>query len=249
MDEHRNQYSDEQNGHQQAQPSESSYNPEAPSGDQHEQPPYGQAQNNQTSSQQWQNDRHPWPDGSQNSQQQWQNGPHNSQQWQNTPPNSQQYWQNSSPNSQQQWQNGPQNNQPYWQNGPQNSQQYWQDNPQNNQQYWQDNPQTNQQYWQNGQVPPKRNNLALASMITGIFALITCCIPLVQFPLAVTAIVLVILSKKKQPLSGFAIAGLVMGILAILISIVMVIYMGAYLRLMNDPEFSRLLNEMLEMYQ
>ena len=170
----------------------------------------------------------PWQNASQNDQQYWQNGPQNNQQ----------YWQSNSPNGQQPWQNGPQNNQSYWQNDSQNNQPYWQNNSPNN-----------QPYWQNGQPPKRRNNLALASMIVGIFALITCCVPFIQFPLAVTAIVLVILSKKKQPLSGFAIAGLVMGILAILLSIVMLLYWGAYLQLMNDPEFSKILNEIMEMYQ
>ena len=134
-------------------------------------------------------------------------------------------------------------------NQPPYGQQPWQNDSQNNQPYWQNNSPNNQPYWQNGQPPKRRNNLALASMIVGIFALITCCVPFIQFPLAVTAIVLVILSKKKQPLSGFAIAGLVMGILAILLSIVMLLYWGAYLQLMNDPEFSKILNEMMEMYQ
>lgn len=156
---------------------------------------------------------------------------------------------NQPPYGQQPWQSASQDDQHYWQNGPQNNQQYWQNNSQNNQQYWQNNSPNNQPYWQNGQPPKRRNNLALASMIVGIFALITCCVPFIQFPLAVTAIVLVILSKKKQPLSGFAIAGLVMGILAILLSIVMLLYWGAYLQLMNDPEFSKILNEMMEMYQ
>lgn len=174
----------------------------------------------------------------------------------NQPPYEQQPWQNASQNDQPYWQGGPQSNQQYWQNGSQNSQQpwqnnqsYWQNDSWNNQQYWQNNSPNNQQYWQNGQPPKKRNNLALASMIVGIFALITCCVPFIQFPLAVTAIVLVILSKKKQPLSGFAIAGLVMGILAILLSIVMLLYWGAYLQLMNDPEFSKILDEMMEMYR
>ena len=134
-------------------------------------------------------------------------------------------------------------------NQPPYGQQPWQNAPNSDQQYWQNGSPGSQPYWQNGQHQKKRNNLALASMIVGIFALITCCVPFIQFPLAVTAIVLVILSKKKQPLSGFAIAGLVMGILAILLSIVMLLYWGAYLQLMNDPEFSKILNEMMEMYQ
>ncbi len=86
-------------------------------------------------------------------------------------------------------------------------------------------------------------------MIVSIFALITCCIPFLQFPLAVTAIVLVILSKKGRPLHGFAIAGLVMGIISILMSIFMTFYWGIVISTMNDPEFMSMYNEILEMYQ
>ena len=118
----------------------------------------------------------------------------------NQPPYGQQPWQNAPNSDQQYWQNGSQNSQQPWQNGQQNNQQYWQNGSQNNQQYWQNGSPGSQPYWQNGQPQKKRNNLALASMIVGIFALITCCVPFIQFPLAVTAIVLVILSKKKQPL-------------------------------------------------
>lgn len=258
MDEYRNQNSDEPNSRGQAQPSESSYNSEAPGTNQQEQQAHGQPQSGQAygqgqSGQPGQNEPQSgqpyWSNEPQNGQPYWPATPQNNQaQWQGGPQNSQ-HWQNGSPGSQPYWQNEPQNNQSYWQSGSPNNQQYWQNDSQNGQQYWQNGSSGGQQYWQNGQAPRKRNNLALASMIVGIFALITCCIPFIQFPLAVTAIVLVILSKKKQPFSGFAIAGLILGILAILSSIVMLLYWGAYLQLMNDPEFSRLINEMMQMYQ
>lgn len=109
-----------------------------------------------------------------------------------------------------------------------------------------------QSYQQNSyqQTPPKQpNGMALASMIVGIFALLTCCIPFIQFPLAVIAIVLVILSKKGRPFHGFAIAGLVMAIISVLISIGMTFYWGYVIKLMNDPEFMSMYNEIMEMYQ
>ena len=117
-------------------------------------------------------------------------------------------------------------------------------------------PYQNQSYYQQpygqppyGQPPKQTNNLALASMIVGIFALLACCIPFVQFPLAVVSIVLVVLSKKGQPLSGFAIAGLVLAIISIIISILMTLYWGFLISMMNDPEFMSIYNEMLEMYE
>ncbi len=169
-----------------------------------------------------------------------------SQQWQqpNNLPDNRQPWQGELQNNQSYWQNGPQNNQPYWQNGPQNNQSYWQNGPQDNQSYWQQ--QGGQQYWQ--QPPRQQNNLALASMIFGIFSLLTCCIPFFQFPLAIISIVLVILSKKKQPLTGFAIAGLIMGIISIFISILMVLYWGQVVSFMNSHEFMDTYNEMVQLY-
>ena len=148
---------------------------------------------------------------------------------------------------------------PYQQNGQQN--QYEQTGQQNlyGQNPYQQNGQQNsyqqvpyqQPYQQNSyqQVPPKQSNgMALASMIVGIFALLTCCIPFVQFPLAVISIVLVILSKKGRPFHGLAIAGLVMAIISVLVSIGMTFYWGYVLKLMNDPEFMEMYNEIMEMY-
>ena len=151
---------------------------------------------------------------------------HNSNQ--NQPESSDNSWQ--SDNSQ------PQNND---QNNDQNN------NQNNNQNDYQNNYQNNYQY----EAPQKETNrLAVASMIVGIFAMLTCCIPFIQFPLAVVTIVLVILSKKGKPFNGFAVAGLVLGILAVIISIGMTIYWGVLISLMKDPEFMSIYNSLLESY-
>ena len=151
---------------------------------------------------------------------------HNSNQ--NQPESSDNSWQ--SDNSQ------PQNND---QNNNQND---YQNNYQND---YQNNYQNNYQY----EAPQKETNrLAVASMIVGIFAMLTCCIPFIQFPLAVVTIVLVILSKKGKPFNGFAVAGLVLGILAVIISIGMTIYWGVLISLMKDPEFMSIYNSLLESY-
>ncbi len=83
-------------------------------------------------------------------------------------------------------------------------------------------------------------------MIVGIFSLLGCCIPFIQFPLAMIAIVLAILSRKGQPFSGFAVVGLVLGILSILVSVLMTVYWGY---LLSHPEFLDLYNEMMQMYE
>lgn len=168
----------------------------------------------------------------------------------------------SNQTSQEQQQNGQGNppEQPNFQEQPQFQQYLNQEQAQQQQnpyqQPYQQSPyqqnQYQQSYQQNSyqQAPPKQSNgMALASMIVGIFALLTCCIPFIQFPLAVIAIVLVILSKKGRPFHGFAIAGLVMAIISVLISIGMTFYWGYVIKLMNDPEFMSMYNEIMEMYQ
>ena len=99
---------------------------------------------------------------------------------------------------------------------------------------------------------PERNNMAIASMIVGIFALLTSCCSFVGFILSVTGIVLVILSKKGKPLSGFAVAGLVLSILGLVFTLLMFAYWLLVLNIMKDPEWGPMLNEMMntmEKYQ
>ena len=100
--------------------------------------------------------------------------------------------------------------------------------------------------------PPykQQNNMALAAMIVGIFSLLSCCIPPLQFALSVVGILLVIFSKKGgKPWSGFAIAGLVLSILSLIISIVMVIYVIFAFQMMRDPQYAPLFNEIYQMYE
>lgn len=100
------------------------------------------------------------------------------------------------------------------------------------------------------QQPYKQpNNMALASMIVGIFSLLSCCFPPLQFVLGIVGILLVIFSKKGKPWSGYAIAGLVMSIISLLISIVMVLYLALAFQMMRDPQFAPLFNEVYEMYE
>lgn len=105
------------------------------------------------------------------------------------------------------------------------------------------------------QIPPQQppykqpNNMALASMFVGIFSLLSCCLPPLQFLLGVVGILLVIFSRRGKPWSGFAVAGLVMSILALLISIAMVIYLVFAFQMMRDPQFAPLFNEIYEMYE
>ena len=184
----------------------------------------------------------------------WENAqnPQNSA-WQSGQDSQKYGWQNSQNQQNSGWQNGQNQQNSEWQNGQNQQNSGWQNGQSQQNSAWQ-NGQTPQNYaWQNDQYQQPQtkqsNGMALASMIVGIFALLSCCIPFIQFPLAVIDIVLVILSKKGKPFHGFAIAGLVLGIISILISIGMTIYWGAVITMMKDPEFMSMYNEILEMYQ
>lgn len=172
--------------------------------------------------------------------------------WENAQNPQNSAWQSGQDSQNYGWQNGQNPKNSGWQNGQNQQNSGWQ-NGQNQQNFgWQNGQNQQNSAWQNNQYPPQpkqSNGMALASMIVGIFALLSCCIPFIQFPLAIIDIVLVILSKKGKPFHGFAIAGLVLGIISILISIGMTIYWGAVITMMKDPEFMSMYNEILEMYQ
>ena len=104
-------------------------------------------------------------------------------------------------------------------------------------------------------LPQKeKTSMATASLIVGIFAIISCCIPPFQFFLGVVGLLLAIFSKKGRPFEGVAVAGLVLSIGAILFSIFVVAYIyivGVLVR--TDPAFAEMYNEMynimMEQYQ
>lgn len=129
------------------------------------------------------------------------------------------YWQNPQNDGQIPPQNPGQN--PYWQN-QQNSGQF---PPQNEQPpYWQNQYNNGQPpYWQNQPQRPRRekNSFATISLISGIFALLTlCCF---AFPVAIIcgvgAVCFAIISKKGQPFRGSAVAGIILGVIAVLLGI------------------------------
>lgn len=94
------------------------------------------------------------------------------------------------------------------------------------------------------------NNMALTSMIIGIFGLLlACCFPPLQFLLGVTSLLLAIFSKKGKPFHGFAIAGLILSILCILVSIAVIAYFALVYSMMRDPQYAPLFHELYELYQ
>lgn len=147
----------------------------------------------------------------------------------------------------------PQNNgqDPYWQN-QQNSGQF---PPQNGQPpYWQNQYNNGQPpYWQNQPQRPRRekNSFATISLISGIFALLTlCCF---AFPVAIIcgvgAVCFAIISKKGQPFRGSAVAGIILGVIAVLLGIGEFFYVLTITNLMKDPANAAAFNEFFEQFQ
>lgn len=93
------------------------------------------------------------------------------------------------------------------------------------------------------------NHLATVSLVVGIFALICCCLPPLQLLLGSTAMILAVLSKKGQPFCGQAIAGLILGIIAILVSIMIFAYLIFVIDLMQDPANAAKVSEFMNEYQ
>lgn len=97
-------------------------------------------------------------------------------------------------------------------------------------------------------MPKKKNGFANGSMLCGIFGLLSLCC--CAFPLAIImgvgAISFAFISKKNQPFTGPAIAGIVLGIICILLGIGEFIYVMAVSALMKDPEYASMFNQIYE---
>ena len=135
----------------------------------------------------------------------------------------------------------PQNNgqDPYWQNP--NNQQI---PPQHNGQppYWQEQPQRPRR---------EKNSFAAMSLISGIFALLTlCCF---AFPVAIIcgvgAICFAIISKRGRAFRGTAIAGIILGVIAILLGVGEFFYALTITNLMKDPANAAAFNQFFEQFQ
>lgn len=98
-------------------------------------------------------------------------------------------------------------------------------------------------------VPPKPNKFATLSLVAGIFALISCCFPPTQLLFGAGAIMLAIVSKKDAPFSGVAMAGLILGILSVICSILMFINFVVTMQLMKDPANAQIVNQVMEQYE
>ena len=128
---------------------------------------------------------------------------------------------------------------PYWQN-QQNSGQF---PPQNGQPpYWQNQYNNGQPpYWQNQPQRPRREKNSFATI---------CCF---AFPVAIIcgvgAVCFAIISKKGQPFRGTAAAGIILGVIAVLLGIGEFFYVLTITNLMKDPANAAAFNEFFEQFQ
>ncbi len=166
------------------------------------------------------------------------------EQWQSqVPPQEQEQWQSvpaaSSAPGQQAYDNPPYGSQPY--NGQSYNSQPYGDQPYNGQPY-------NSQPYGSQPQPKQKNKFATLSLVCGIIGLLTLCC--CAFPLAIImgagAICFAVISKKEMPLSGPAIAGIILGIICVLLGIGEFIYVMAFSQFMNDPENAAIINEIYE---
>lgn len=176
--------------------------------------------------------------------------------------------QDPDPNSQDSWQEGPKEQAPQnnWQDPPQNpgaqpgpggqqppygsGQPPYGQNPYSNGQppYGQNpygsGPWPNQPY--RGPEPPRqKNSYATVSLVSGIFGLLTLCC--MAFPIAIIlgvgAIAFAVISKQGRPMTGPAIAGIILGAFCIVLGIGEFLYILAISAFMKDPENAAMFNE------
>lgn len=74
----------------------------------------------------------------------------------------------------------------------------------------------------NQSAQAEKKGLSIASMVLGIVGLVCCCFWYIAIPCSILAIIFGILGKKKGG-KGMAIAGLVLGIIAIALFIILIL--------------------------
>ena len=188
-----------------------------------------------------------------NSQDSWQEGPKEQapqNNWQDPPqnpgaqpgPGGQQppYGSGQPPYGQNPYGNG---QQPYGQN-PHGQHPYGSGQPPYGQNPYGSGPWPNQPY--RGPEPPRqKNSYATVSLVSGIFGLLTLCC--MAFPIAIIlgvgAIAFAVISKQGRPMTGPAIAGIILGAFCIVLGIGEFLYILAVSAFMKDPENAAMFNE------
>lgn len=93
------------------------------------------------------------------------------------------------------------------------------------------------------------NKLPTLSIMVGIFGLTSCCYPPLQLVLGAAAVMLAYLSKNGKPLSAPAVAGTVLGVASIVLSIFIFLQYIWVMDLMADPANSAMMKEVFRQYR
>lgn len=129
--------------------------------------------------------------------------------------------------------------QPYGQNPYGNGQQPYGQNRPYGSGPWPDQP------YRGPEPPRQKNSYATISLVSGIFGLLTLCC--MAFPIAIIlgvgAIAFAVISKQGRPMTGPAIAGIILGAFCIVLGIGEFLYILAVSAFMKDPENAAMFNE------
>lgn len=90
---------------------------------------------------------------------------------------------------------------------------------------------------------------SISSLIFGIFAIMSCISPPIQLLFGAAALMLAYLSKNGKRLTGLAVAGIILGMIGIIFSVLIFIYFMATVRLMDDPANIALFRQAMSQYQ
>lgn len=102
-------------------------------------------------------------------------------------------------------------------------------NPNQGQQYQQPYPPQPAKAVVYDTMPMKNNNVAIAGLIIGIFALLGCWVPFWNLILSIAGVICSAIGLSHKGRTGMAVGGLVTSIIALLIAIVMsIIYLAAF---------------------
>lgn len=104
----------------------------------------------------------------------------------------------------------------------------------------------NSQQWQPPQKP--KNRFATVSLMCGIFGILSLCC--MGFPLSIImgvgAVCFAVLSRQGRPMYGTAIAGIILGVIAVILGILEFVYIMAISSLAKDPANAALINQFVE---
>ena len=103
-------------------------------------------------------------------------------------------------------------------------------------------------YGQYNNTRNSTNGFAVASMVCGIISIVLCCTIVLSLPFAALSILFAVLSHRKgRNLPGMSIAGISTGIMSLVFTLFMVVYVFVQLPFMlNDPYFRHQLDETYE---